>query len=78
MKLTMDKAGRIVLPKSIRDSLGMSDGGSFDVSIYGEGVQLIPGGRTAQLAERDGKLVATSGTVITDDDVFALLDSIRK
>lgn len=78
MKLTMDKAGRIVLPKSIRDSLGMPNGGSFDVSIYGEGVQLIPGGRAASLVERDGKLVATSGTVITDDDVFALIDSIRK
>ncbi|TAL44313.1 MAG: AbrB/MazE/SpoVT family DNA-binding domain-containing protein [Salinibacterium sp.] len=78
MKLTMDKVGRIVVPKSIRERLGMLDGGTFDVSIYGEGVQLIPHGRTARLVTEDGKLVFSSRTVVTDDDVFGLIDSLRK
>ena len=78
MKLAMDSAGRIVVPKSVREALGMVDGGTFDLSVYGEGLQLIPHGRTAQLVERDGVLVATSNTVITDEIVFALIDAGRK
>lgn len=78
MEVTMDRAGRIVVPKGMRERFGMVDGGTFDLSVYGGGLQLIPHGRTAQLVERDGALVLESQTVITDDDVFALIDSIRK
>lgn len=79
MKLTMDRAGRIVVPKAIRDRLGMGDGGTFDLSVYGEGLQLVPNGRTARLVrEDDGRLVAASDTVITDEDVFALIDASRR
>lgn len=78
MKVTMDRAGRIVVPKGMRERFGMVDGGTFDLSVYGEGLQLIPHGRTAQLVERDGQVVATSNTVITDEIVFALIDAGRK
>ena len=78
MEVTMDRAGRIVVPKGMRERFGMVDGGTFDLSVYGEGLQLIPHGRTAQLVERDGQVVATSNTVITDEIVFALIDAGRK
>ncbi|HEV7720876.1 MAG TPA: AbrB/MazE/SpoVT family DNA-binding domain-containing protein [Iamia sp.] len=78
MQTTIDKAGRIVVPKALRDRLGLEPGAAVDISQYGAGLQLIPVGRTARLrADGDG-LVAHSTTVISDDDVFALLDDQRR
>jgi len=78
MMVTMDRAGRIVVPKELREALGMPDGGRFDVSLYGRGLHLEPGGRSAQVIERDGHLVLTSDHVVTDDEVFALMDAFRR
>jgi len=78
MKLTMDKAGRLVVPKPLREALGLRDGGEVDVSIYGGGLQIVPGGRTARIVEVDGQLVAESDTVVTDEMIFGLIDSLRR
>jgi len=78
MKLTMDKAGRLVVPKPLREALGLRDGGEVDVSIYGSGLQIVPGGRTARIVEVDGQLVAESDTVVTDEMIFGLIDSLRR
>lgn len=45
---------------------------------HGTGLQVTPAGRTAQLIEEDGLLVATGGTEIDDDDVFSLIDAGRR
>jgi len=78
MKLTMDKAGRLVVPKPLREALGLRNGGEVDVSIYGGGLQIVPGGRTARIVEVDGQLVAESDTVVTDEMIFGLIDSLRR
>lgn len=78
MEATVDSVGRIVVPKPLRDSLGLTPGTSVDVSLYGAGLQLIPAGRTARLKEIDGTLVADSETVVTDEDVFALINTGRR
>ena len=76
MQVTTDSGGRILLPKSLRDSLGLLPGTKADISLYGNGVQVTPGGRTARLeADEDGHLVARSHTVVTDDMVLALMDT---
>lgn len=78
MKTTIDSAGRIVIPKPLRDAVGLEPGTEVDVSVYGAGIQLIPGGRTAKIIEEDGKPVITGETAITDADVFALIDAGRR
>ena len=79
MEATIDSAGRLLLPKSLRDALGLAAGSTVDVSAYGSYVQITPGGRTAQLKRgSDGHLVARSKTVVTDDAMFALIDSGRR
>ncbi len=78
MKLTMDKAGRLVVPKPLREALGLGDGGEVDVSVYGAGLQIIPRSRTARIVEVDGRLVADSDTVITDEVIFELMDAVRR
>ena len=79
MEATIDHAGRILLPKAIRESLGLAPGSKVDISAYGAGAQVTPAGRTARLRKDDaGNLVAVSDTVVTDDDMFALIDSGRR
>lgn len=79
MEATIDSGGRILLPKPLRDALGLHPGSKVEISAYGSGVQVTPGGRTARLErDADGRLVATSDTVVTDDDLFALIDAGRR
>ncbi|CAN5609111.1 type II toxin-antitoxin system antitoxin VapB27 [soil metagenome] len=79
MEAVIDSGGRIVLPKQLRDALGLTPGARVDISAYGGGLQITPGGRTARI-ERDanGRLVARSDTEITDEMMFALIDSGRR
>ncbi len=78
MEAVIDQAGRVVLPKPIRDALGLLPGTKVDITPYGAGAQLLPAGRTARLVEEDGVLVADAETRVDDDTVFALIDAGRK
>jgi len=79
VEAVLDSVGRLVVPKALRDALGLTTGTRVDISMYGPGLQVVPIGRTARLLlDEDGRLVADSDTVVTDDDVFGLLDSIRR
>ena len=78
MKATIDSVGRIVIPKPLRDALGLQVGSTVDISRYGAGLAVIPVGRTARLVEESGGLVATGETPIDDDVVFQLIDSARR
>ena len=78
METIVDSVGRIVVPKPLRDALGLRPGSTVDISRYGAGLQLVPTGRTARLVEESGVLVATGDTTIDDDVVFGLIDTGRR
>lgn len=78
MKAVVDSVGRIVVPKPLRDALGLHAGSRVDVSRYGTGLALVPQQRTARLVDEDGVLVATGETTIDDDTVFGLIDDGRR
>jgi AbrB family looped-hinge helix DNA binding protein len=78
MEVRIDDVGRIVVPKPLRDALGLVAGSTLDISRYGAGLQLVPAGRTARLVEEAGVLVATGDTEIDDDTVFGLIDAGRR
>jgi AbrB family looped-hinge helix DNA binding protein len=78
MKTTIDSAGRLVVPKVLRDRLGLEAGSTVDISPYGAGLQLVAVSRTARVRKVGRALVAESDTVITDEDVLALLDADRR
>jgi len=79
MDAVIDSVGRVVLPKQLRDALGLMPGTKVDISRYGSGVQITRGGRTARLErEADGRLVSHGDTVVTDEMMYALMDSGRR
>lgn len=78
MEARVDSGGRIVVPKPLREALGLVPGSIVDITRYGAGLAIIPGGRTARLVEVNGVLVGTSDTAIDDEVVFALIDAGRK
>ncbi|MEW6166452.1 MAG: AbrB/MazE/SpoVT family DNA-binding domain-containing protein [Pseudomonadota bacterium] len=78
METKIDAVGRIVVPKPLRDALGLKPGATVDVSLYGRGLQVVPGSRTARLEKRQGRLVAVSKTKVTDRDIFRLIDESRR
>jgi AbrB family looped-hinge helix DNA binding protein len=78
MKVVVDSVGRIVVPKPLRDVVGLHAGSTVEISRYGAGLQLVPAGRTARVVNENGQLVATGDTTIDDDDVFELIDAGRR
>jgi len=78
MVTKVDSVGRIVVPKPLRDALGLTAGSTVDISRYGAGLQVVPAGRTARVVEEAGVLVATGTTPLDDDTVFGLIDAGRR
>jgi AbrB family looped-hinge helix DNA binding protein len=73
MKATIDKAGRLVIPKALRDHLGLR-AGEVEVVAQGTGLRVEPLAAES-LEERDGMLVIpVSGVAIDDDLVRSLRD----
>lgn len=77
MRSTIDKAGRLVIPKPLRDQLGLRPG---EVEVTADGnalrVEAIAG---ETIEERSGRLVIPpSGLAIGDEDVRALRDADQR
>jgi AbrB family looped-hinge helix DNA binding protein len=77
MRTTIDKAGRLVIPRTIRDRIGLADGGEVNLELDGGGVRIEPVS-TGELVERDGLLLIPSiGEPITEETVRQLIDADR-
>jgi AbrB family looped-hinge helix DNA binding protein len=76
MRATIDKAGRLVIPRQLRDHLGMRPG-EVEVTAVGTSLRVEPLVGEG-LAEDGGRLVIPSaGVPIGDADVRALQDADR-
>lgn len=74
MHATIDKAGRLVIPKQLRDHVGLRPG-KVEVTADGAGLRVEPVAAES-LEERDGRLVIpAAGAEIDDDLVRSLRDA---
>jgi len=64
--LTLDKAGRIVLPKAVRDELQLAPGDSLELKTSGEEVTLRPLRGNAQLRKERGVWVFYAGEPLSE------------
>lgn len=81
MRTTIDGAGRIVVPKKLRDRLGLVAGTEIEISETATGLAVEPagGGALGRLVEDDGLLVIEGdGThTFTVEDVRGMVSDIR-
>lgn len=77
MQATIDKAGRLVIPKAVRDHLGLRPG-VVEVVVDGAALRVEPFAADS-LDEQGGRLVIpASGAVIDDDTVRSLRDADQR
>jgi AbrB family looped-hinge helix DNA binding protein len=74
----IDKSGRIVVPKKLRDALHLTPGTRLKVECSGERLVLEPDFPEPQLVLKDGMWVMTGGPRLTAESVTALIDEQRE
>jgi AbrB family looped-hinge helix DNA binding protein len=57
MRVTMDGAGRIVIPKSVRDGLGLQAGSELNLDVVDDHLELSVAPVPMRLERRDGRMV---------------------
>lgn len=66
MRATIDKAGRLVIPRGLRAQVGLIDGGDVDIGLQGAAIVIEPVSGE-DLSKHGGFVVIPeSGEVITD------------
>jgi AbrB family looped-hinge helix DNA binding protein len=67
--LTIDKAGRIVLPKPVRDELELRPGDALEIECSGEHLTLRPVRGNVQMRKEQGVWVFYSGEPLSPETV---------
>jgi AbrB family looped-hinge helix DNA binding protein len=81
MRTTIDAAGRVIIPKPIRDALGLVDGSPLDVELSDGAIRLEPPATPVRLVKRGRGVVAEpEGKMpkLTAAEVRAVLDATRR
>ena len=81
MRTTIDSAGRVVIPKSIRVRLGLTGGETLEIRERNGLVELEPAPTPMTLVERDGVLVAVPEQplpTLTDETVRETVERTRR
>jgi AbrB family looped-hinge helix DNA binding protein len=76
--LTVDKAGRIVLPKPVRDELQLQAGDSLELEISGQEITLRPVRSKIDLRREDGLWVYRVGEPLSESVVEQTIEDIRR
>ena len=76
-KISIDQAGRVVIPKRAREALGIGPGDTLDMTFDAEGLTLRPERHTVSLHKERGVWVFRSGVTLSQEEANAAVDSLR-
>ncbi len=76
-RITIDKAGRVVIPKSLREELHLEPGDALEMESAGERITLRPVRGTGPLAKEHGVWVFHSGQPQPASATHKMLEQIR-
>jgi AbrB family looped-hinge helix DNA binding protein len=81
MLVTIDRVGRVVIPKALRTALGITPDTQLELIPDGSGLRIEPLRRERRAVEvSDGFpiLGRVEGVVLTDDDIRRLRDDLQQ
>jgi AbrB family looped-hinge helix DNA binding protein len=81
MRTTIDGAGRVVIPKAVRDQAGLGPGAEVDVAYRDGRVEIEPAGVPMRLVRReDGVVIEADADMprLTAEDVRDVLERTRR
>ncbi len=76
-EVIVDKAGRIVLPKPLREELQLMPGDPLEIESAGETLTLRPMRGSAPLTKKNGIWVYRTGEPISQEEVEDTLRRVR-
>lgn len=81
MMVTIDRAGRVVIPKDARDRLGIGPDTELALSVIGDAIQLAPvrrASRRVTIVEGFPRIDPVDGMAVTDADVQGWRDADQR
>jgi AbrB family looped-hinge helix DNA binding protein len=76
-KVRLDREGRIVLPKSLRDELHLFPGDALDLTVRDDEVTLRPERSSTPMQKKDGIWVFSTGKPMASDETAEALRQVR-
>lgn len=78
MRVSIDRAGRVVVPKPLRDQLGFSPGTLLEAEAVDGRLELAKPYESAKVIDGPrGPVVSKTGTPLTDEQVRRTLELVR-
>ncbi|MFP4427409.1 MAG: AbrB/MazE/SpoVT family DNA-binding domain-containing protein [Spirochaetaceae bacterium] len=76
MKATIDKAGRIVVPKAMRDKYSLRAGTELELEAEADGIRIKPVRQEESLIQKNGILIH-HGPEVVDLDIASFINTER-
>jgi AbrB family looped-hinge helix DNA binding protein len=77
MRTTIDKAGRLVIPRTLRDRIGLTGGGEVEIELDGAAIRVAPVAASGLRDDAGLLVIPASGAPLTAAAVRELLDADR-
>lgn len=79
MRVAIDKAGRLVIPKPIREELALSPGTVLEIEVIDSRLELsVPNTPAALVEGPHGPSLAAGGAPLDDEQVRRVLETTRR
>ena len=77
MRTTIDRSGRLVIPRLLRDRIGLAGGGEVEIQLDGAAIRIEPVGGSSLKNEGGRLVIPAEGTSLSGSAVHELIDADR-